>query len=76
MSYYRVATSPLTNTIYAGRANKGGGEWTSKADVTNDACVAVAQHVLAEHGGAMTIRATDGSGWDIEVAAVPAGVST
>ncbi len=67
---FRVACSPLTNAIYAGRTNKAATKWTSKSDVTGEACAAVAKHVLAEHGGAMTLRAADGSGWDIEVMAV------
>ena len=42
-----VATSPLTNTIYAGTLLKCGRVWSSnKQDVTMDALVAVSQHVL------------------------------
>ena len=42
-----VATSPLTNTIYAGTLLKCGRVWSSnKQDVTMDALVAVAQHAL------------------------------
>lgn len=43
-----VATSPLTNTIYAGIILKDGQTWgPGKRDVTGEACAAVAQHVLA-----------------------------
>lgn len=42
-----VATSPLTNTIYAGSIAKDGRSWLSnKTDVTGEACAAVAQHVI------------------------------
>lgn len=43
-----VATSPLSNTIFAGTILKDGRTWSaSKQDVTTDALVAVAEHVLA-----------------------------
>ena len=42
-----VGTSPLTNTIFAGHILKDGCTWASnKQDVTIEALVAVAQHVL------------------------------
>ena len=42
----RVSTSPITNTIYAGRVR--GHLWSGeKHDVTMDALVAVAQHGIA-----------------------------
>lgn len=42
-----VATSPLSNTIFAGTILKDGRTWSStKQDVTTDALVAVAEHVL------------------------------
>lgn len=41
----RVAVSPLTNTIYAGRIK--GNLWSGeKHDVTTDCLVAVAQHAV------------------------------
>lgn len=43
-----VATSPLSNTIFAGTILKDGRTWSaSKQDVTTAALVAVAEHVLA-----------------------------
>ena len=46
----RVAVSPLTNTIYAGTILKDGQTWgADKQDVTFDALVAVAEHVV-EYG--------------------------
>lgn len=43
-----VATSPLSNKIFAGTILKDGRTWSaSKQDVTMDALVAVAEHVLA-----------------------------
>ena len=42
-----VATSPLSNTIFAGTILKDGRTWSaSKQDVTTEALVAVAEHVL------------------------------
>lgn len=42
----RVARSPLTNTIYCGRIK--GDQWDGQTtDVTIDALVAVAEHVLS-----------------------------
>ena len=41
-----IATSPLTNTIFAGTLLSDGMTWAAnKQDVTLDALVAVAQHV-------------------------------
>lgn len=46
MANLHVATSPLTNTIYAGSVLKDGLTWGSnKTDVTNEAIVAVARHI-------------------------------
>lgn len=43
-----VSTSPLSNTIFAGTILKDGRTWSaSKQDVTTEALVAVAEHVLA-----------------------------
>ena len=42
-----IGTSPLTNTIFAGTVLKDGKTWgANKQDVTIDALVAVAQHVI------------------------------
>ena len=46
MKKLHVATSPLTNTIFAGGVLKDGMTWAAnKQDVTIEALVAVAQHV-------------------------------
>ena len=51
MKPIHVATSPLTNTIYAGHVLKDGRTWgEGKQDVTGVACAAVAEHVLANKG--------------------------
>ena len=43
-----VATSPLTNRIYAGTVLKDGHTWgAGKLDVTGEACGAVCEHVIA-----------------------------
>lgn len=48
MRQLHVATSPLTNTIYAGHVLKGGRTWgDGKQDVTGEACAAVCIHALA-----------------------------
>ena len=41
----RVAVSPLTNTIFAGKVLKAGTWATGKQDVTMDCLNAVAEHV-------------------------------
>jgi hypothetical protein len=41
----RIAVSPLSNTIYAGKTNKQGNEWLDKADITEDAIGAVAEYM-------------------------------
>jgi hypothetical protein len=42
-----VATSPLSNTIFAGGVLKDGRTWAAnKCDVTTEALVAVAEHVV------------------------------
>jgi len=57
----RVATSPLSNTIYAGTLLKDGMTWAAnKQDVTIDALVAVAMHCLA-FGKPVEIRRPDGT---------------
>lgn len=43
----RVAVSPLTNTIFAGKILKNGTWATGKQDVTIDCLNAVAEHVKA-----------------------------
>lgn len=55
MANYHVGTSPITNTIFAGRLDKTGQCWTSKSDVTGPACGAVAEHVIA-NGGSLIVR--------------------
>lgn len=57
----KVAVSPLTNVIYAGTTIKGGRAWgAGKQDVTIDALVAVAQHVL-KFGEPVVISKEDGT---------------
>ena len=42
----KVAVSPLTNTIYAGKILKDGFWAAGKQDVTLDALIAVSEHVI------------------------------
>ena len=47
MSVLDIATSPLTNRIYAGKVLKDGVTWSvHKQDVTGKACGAVCEHVM------------------------------
>ena len=59
MSNLRVATSVLTNTIFAGKILKKGIWAKGKQDVTTDCLVAVAEHLNAVGGSAEIL---DGKG--------------
>lgn len=51
MKPIHIATSPLTNRIYAGHVLKSGNEWAmNKQDVTGPACGAVCEHVITNGG--------------------------
>ena len=55
-----IATSPLTGSIFAGHVPKGGLFWESgKQDVTVEALVAVAEHVV-RFGQPVEIRRESG----------------
>ena len=55
-----VATSPLTNRIYAGTVLKDRRTWgANKSDVTGEACGAVCEHVLAK--GEPVVVTNDGN---------------
>jgi len=61
MKNLHVAISPVTNTIYAGSVLKGGRTWgANKKDVTIEALVAVAEHVL-KFGKPVEISKADGT---------------
>jgi hypothetical protein len=61
MKKLHVATSPLTGTIYCGTVLKSGHTWSSnKQDVTIEALVAVAQHVI-NFGKPVEINLADGT---------------
>lgn len=48
MKKLHIGTSPLSNTIFAGGLLKCGRVWAAnKQDVTTEALVAVAQHVIS-----------------------------
>jgi hypothetical protein len=54
-----VAIGPLTGAILCGSVSNSGEKWLSnKTDVTGEACVAVARHVLLQGGG--TVVSADG----------------
>jgi hypothetical protein len=47
MTNIKIATSGLSNRIYAGHIKKNGFEWKAdKTDVTGQVCGAVIEHVL------------------------------
>ena len=57
----KVAVSPMTGVIYAGTTIRNGTAWgAGKQDVTIDALVAVAQHVL-KFGAPVIISKEDGT---------------
>lgn len=57
----KVAVSPMTGVIYAGTTIRNGTAWgAGKQDVTIDALVAVAQHVL-KFGAPVVISKEDGT---------------
>lgn len=61
MSKIFIAHSPLGNSIFAGGLVKNNTMWASnKTNVTIDAIVAVAQHVV-QFGGPVVISREDGS---------------
>lgn len=67
MTNYHVGTSPITNTIFAGRLDKTGQCWASKSDVTGAACGAVAEHVIA-NGGSVVVSSKGVPKYEITVA--------
>lgn len=61
MKKIHIAASPLTGTIFAGHVLKDGRTWgAGKQDVTIDALVAVAEHVI-KYGKAVEITKYDGT---------------
>ncbi len=63
----RIATSPLTGRIHAGRVNKAGNAFVGeKRDVTSDVLCAVIEKA-AYHGGSFDIQSSDGSKWIVTV---------
>lgn len=55
-----MATSPLTNTIYAGHTIKNGSMWgANKQDVTMDCLIATVEHCL-NFGSTVEILNQDG----------------
>lgn len=68
-----VATSPLTDRIYAGTLLKDGVTWsTNRDDVTGMACGAVAEHVM-QRGGVVVVTANGKPAFEITVRDVSAG---
>lgn len=62
-----VATSPLTNKIYAGTLLKDGVTWSeNRDDVTGLACGAVVEHVM-RRGGTVVVNANGTPAFEITV---------
>lgn len=62
-----VGCSPLTGTIFAGKILKDGRTWAvGKEDVTIEALVAVAQHII-KFGAPVEISRADGSGVEYRI---------
>ena len=67
MKRLHVAVSPLTNRIFAGSILKDGQTWaSSKADVTGEACAAVAMHVMG-CGAPVVVTENGVPRWEITV---------
>ncbi len=75
MNKLRVACSPLTGTIYAGRANKDGTAWAGeKHDVTSDVFGAVIQKIGAGH--VVTVNENGAPTYEIEVRRIDAAMQS
>jgi hypothetical protein len=62
-----VGTSPLTNRIYAGPVLKDGRTWgAGSQDVTGDAVIAVADHIIAA-GRPAVVKVNGVPRWEITV---------
>lgn len=67
MKPLHIATSPLTNRIFAGNVLKCGTAWAAnKQDVTGAACGAVCEHVMA-NGGTVAVSANGKPKFEITV---------
>ncbi len=67
MKKHHVATSPLSNRIYAGTVRKDRPEWCAdKTDVTGPACGAVPEHVL-RNGEPVTVIVNNVPKYEITV---------
>lgn len=63
----RIATSPLTGRIFAGRVNKAGTAFIGeKRDVTSEVLGAVIGKA-EYHGGSFEVESSDGSKWTVSV---------
>lgn len=73
MKPIHIATSPLTNRIFAGHVLKCGAAWAAnKQDVTGAACGAVCEHVMA-NGGTVEVTLNGKPKFEITVRDVEVG---
>lgn len=74
MSRIRVQTSPLTNTIYAGRISKTESAWQGeKYDVTSDVIGSIIQYVGP--GNVISVNENGKPAYEIEVRVIKAEVN-
>jgi len=74
MNKLRVACSPLTGTIFAGRVNKAGDAWSGEpTDVTSDAIGAVIHKIGV--GNVITVHESGVPAYEIEVRGLAAPTS-
>jgi len=67
MKKLHIGCSPLTGTIFAGKILKDGRTWaTGKEDVTIEALLSVAQHVI-NFGQPVEISKADGTGVEYRI---------
>ncbi len=67
MSDFTIANGAFSRAIYIGRVNKEGTAFTKKEDHTDRAIRVVAEHILGEFGGNLTIDYRDGVQFQISV---------
>ena len=73
MTDYHVLASGLTGDIYAGRLDPKGRLWAARSMVTEEAVMAVADHVMKQYDGEMVAKfdAQDGTRVRVEIVVSP-----
>ena len=73
MAEYHVGVGRITGDIYAGRLDTKGRRWIARSNVTEDAIMSVAGHVMKRYDGEMVARfnAPDGTRMRAEIVVSP-----